>query len=94
MAVGQYYPSVSLNLSYFLYRETVPTDSLFGALISANIPLFTWGKIESDVRTAWSQFRQAKLSETQLRRRIIERRGVLHPALRDRGSAAATSCAR
>jgi outer membrane protein len=72
VAVGQYYPSVTLNLSYFLYRETIPTDSLWAALISANIPIFTFGKIEADVRTAWSQFRQAKLGEQELRRQIAE----------------------
>jgi outer membrane protein len=72
IAVGQYYPSVSLNLSYFLYRETLPNDSLWAALISANIPIFTWGKIHADVRSAWSVFRQAKLAESQLHRRIQE----------------------
>jgi outer membrane protein TolC len=72
IAVGQYYPSVSLNLSYFLYRETVPDNSLWSALISANIPIFTFGRIHADVRSAWSVFRQAKLAESQLHRRIQE----------------------
>jgi outer membrane protein TolC len=72
VAVGQYYPSVSLNLAYFMYREAVPADSLWSALISANIPIFTWGKIHSDVRSAWSVFRQAKLEESRLRRQIME----------------------
>jgi outer membrane protein len=72
VAVGQYYPSVSLNLSYFLYRETIPTDSLWSALVSANIPIFTWGRIHADVRAAWSVFRQAKLEESRLRRQIME----------------------
>ena len=70
--VGQYYPSVTLNLSYFLYRETIPSDSLWSALVSANIPIFTFGKIQADVRSAWSVFRQAKLSENELRRQISE----------------------
>jgi outer membrane protein len=72
VAVGQYYPSVTLNLSYFLYRETIPSDSLWAALVSANIPIFTFGRIHADVRSAWSVFRQAKLSESELRRRIRE----------------------
>jgi outer membrane protein TolC len=45
---------------------------LFAGLISANIPIFTWGKIHADVRRAWSVYRQAKLSENQLRRQIAE----------------------
>ncbi len=70
VAVGQYYPSVSLNLSYFLYRESVPDSSLWAALVSANLPIFSFGRIEADVRAAWSVFRQSKLLESQVTRRI------------------------
>jgi outer membrane protein TolC len=70
VAVGQYYPGVTLNLSYFLYRESVPDSSLWAALVTANLPIFSFGRIEADVRTAWSVFRQAKLSESQVSRRI------------------------
>jgi outer membrane protein TolC len=72
VAVGQYYPSINLNLQYFLYRETIPADSLYSALVQANIPIFTFGKIRADVRTAWSQFRQAKLTESQTRRQVAD----------------------
>jgi len=70
VAVGQYYPGVTLNLSYFLYRESVPDASLWAALVTANLPIFSFGRIESDVRAAWSVFREAKLSESQVSRRI------------------------
>ncbi|MBK7641894.1 MAG: TolC family protein [Planctomycetes bacterium] len=70
VAVGQYYPGVSLNLSYFLYRESVPDNSLWSALVTANLPIFSFGRIHADVRAAWSVFRQAKLTESQVSRRI------------------------
>jgi len=70
VAIGQYYPSVSLNLSYFLYRESVPDSSLWAALVSANLPIFSFGRIQADVRAAWSVFREAKLLESQVTRRI------------------------
>jgi outer membrane protein len=72
IAVGQYYPTINLNLQYFLYRETIPADSVYAALVQANIPIFTFGKIRADVRTAWSQFRQAKLAESQTRRQVAD----------------------
>ena len=67
---GQYYPSISINLDYFVYRETVPTASLYTALFQANIPIFTGQRIHQEVRTAWSIFRQAKLDESLTRRKI------------------------
>lgn len=72
VAVGQYYPGVTLNLSYFLYRESVPDDSLWSALVTANVPLFSFGRIHADVRAAWSVFRQAKLAESGIARRIAQ----------------------
>jgi outer membrane protein TolC len=70
-AVGQYYPSLSLNLQAFLYRETVPSDRDWQSLLQMNLPIFTAGKIEADVRQAWSQFRQAALFESLLRRQVL-----------------------
>ena len=69
-AVGQYYPSVSLNFNYYLSRQSTPEDSLWNGLLSINLPLFTAGRIHADVRTANSQLRQAKLREQQARRRV------------------------
>lgn len=72
---GQYYPSISINLDYFVYRETVPTASLYTALFQANMPIFTADRIHQEVRAAWSIFRQAKLDESLTRRKI--RRDVM-----------------
>lgn len=70
VAVGQYYPSASLSLKGFLYRESAPTDRDWESLLQVNLPLFRAGLIEADVRQAWSQFRQAALFEALLRRQI------------------------
>jgi outer membrane protein TolC len=69
-AVGQYYPSVSLNFNAFLSRDSNPTESDWNAVLSANLPIFSAGLIEADVRTAWSLLRQAVLSESLTRREV------------------------
>jgi outer membrane protein len=71
-AIGQYYPSVSVDLNVFLYRESTPSDRDWEGLLRANIPLFSAGLIEADVRTAWSEFRQASLNESLTRRRVVQ----------------------
>lgn len=72
VAWGQYYPSVSLNLSAFLYRESVPDERDWNGLLSANLPLFSAGRIRADVREAWSFFRQALLVRSFLVRQATE----------------------
>lgn len=71
-AIGQYYPSVTLNLDYFLHKESIPTISEWEGIIQANIPIFTAGQINANVRTAWSQLRQAWLNERRTRRLVSE----------------------
>ena len=71
-AIGQYYPSVNINVNYFLSRQSVPADSEWNALLSANLPIFTGGVIHADVRAAWSQLRQAMLVESQTRRQVLQ----------------------
>jgi outer membrane protein TolC len=68
--VGRYYPSLSLNVAYFLSRQSTPTDVDWTALFQANLPIFSAGLIEADVRLAWSQFRQARLDESLTSRQI------------------------
>ena len=58
-AIGQYYPSVSVNVNEFLHRETFPSDSQWIYMFSANVPIFTGGRIHADVRAALSRLRQA-----------------------------------
>jgi outer membrane protein len=70
-AVAQYYPSVSLNTAGFLYREFFSDASKWNAILSANLPIFSAGIIEADVRAAWSRLRQAALSESATRRQIL-----------------------
>lgn len=71
-AYGQYFPSVSLNLQYFLQRQSAPTNLEWTSLVQISVPLFSAGLIEADVRTALSTLRQSKLmySYTQ---RLVER---------------------
>jgi outer membrane protein len=71
-AIGQYYPSVTLNLNGFISRQSMPSESQWNSLLSANLPIFTGGTIQADVRTAWSLLRQAMLSESQTRRQVVE----------------------
>ena len=70
VAIGKYAPSVSLNLDYFLTRDTFPSESDWLGMLRVNIPIFSAGRIEADVRQAWSQFRQSVLGYSLLRRQI------------------------
>lgn len=72
VAIGQYYPSVSLNLNYILSKPEVSNSGWWNGVLSANIPIFTAGQIRADVRAAWSLLRSAKLSESQTRKQIVE----------------------
>ncbi|MGD1276421.1 MAG: TolC family protein [Tepidisphaeraceae bacterium] len=69
-AIAEYYPSVSLNVAGFLYREYFSSASKWDAILMGNLPIFSAGVIEADVRTAWSRLRQAALQQAMLRRQI------------------------
>jgi len=69
-AIAQYYPSVSLNVAGFLYREYFSEASKWDAILIGNLPIFSAGIIEADVRDAWSKLRQAALYQSELRRQI------------------------
>ena len=71
-AIGQYYPSVSVNVQGFLYRESAPEDVHLSGLLQGNLPLFSAGRIHADVRTAWSRFRQSKLAESLLIKQVSQ----------------------
>jgi outer membrane protein TolC len=71
VSVAQYYPSVSLNTTGFLYREFFGDASKWNAILSANLPIFSAGIIQADVRNAWSRLRQAALNESAVRRTIL-----------------------
>jgi outer membrane protein TolC len=69
-AWGEYFPSVSLELTRYLSRETFPDDVDWTSLIQVHVPLFSAGLTHMQVRTAYSLLRQARLAEQQTRRRI------------------------
>jgi outer membrane protein len=69
-AVAEYYPTVSLNVAGFLYRQYYSEASKWDAILMANLPIFSAGIIEADVRDAWSRLRQAALFQSMLRRQI------------------------
>ena len=71
-AWGRYYPSVSLNLTYYLSRQTFPDDVDWSSLIQINIPIFSAGLIHADVRAAYSRLRQARLAESYAQRQILK----------------------
>jgi outer membrane protein len=72
VAFGQYYPSVALDVNAFLKRDSTPSDSQWNALLQLNVPIFSAGIIEADVRDAWSRLRQTKYAESLLRRQVLE----------------------
>ena len=66
------FPSISLDFTYFLSRQSFPSKVDWIGSLGLNLPLFSAGLIHDDVRTAWSMLRQAKLAETYLQRQISE----------------------
>lgn len=66
---GQYYPSLSVSLSYALYQDPGPSG-VWNFALALTQPLYDAGVIHADVRNAWSLFRQAALTQIQLRRQI------------------------
>jgi outer membrane protein len=71
-AIGQYYPTVTVNLQAFASRQSWPDDSRFAGLVQLNLPIFEAGRIHADVRTAWSQFRQSLQAESLLNKTVAQ----------------------
>ncbi len=71
VAVGQYYPSITLDLEYLLTIDNVSTEHQWTGVLRANLPIFSAGRIEADVRTAWSRVRQAMLDASRVRREVV-----------------------
>ncbi len=71
-AWSQYFPSIGLDFSWFLSRESFPSDVSWVGMLQVSVPLFDAGLIHDDVRTAWSLLRQAKLYQSYLQRQIDE----------------------
>ncbi len=79
--IGRYFPTITLNLDYFLTRDTLPTEREWTGLLTVSLPLFTAGRIEADVRAAWSAFRQDVLRYSLTRRAIQRDVEVTHADL-------------
>ncbi|HZK82742.1 MAG TPA: TolC family protein, partial [Humisphaera sp.] len=71
-AIAQYYPSVTLNVDYFLHKESISTATVWESMLTVNLPIFTFGEIDANVRTAWSQLRQAWLNDQRNRRVVAQ----------------------
>jgi outer membrane protein TolC len=69
-AWSQYFPSITLNFTYFLSRQSFPSEVDWIGTLGLNLPVFSAGLIHDDVRTAWSMLRQAKLYESYLQRQV------------------------
>jgi outer membrane protein len=67
---GQYYPSLSFNFSHAIYQRPFQPFTFWSAILDLNMPIYTGGRIEAQVRQAWSLYRSAALTESQLRRQI------------------------
>jgi outer membrane protein TolC len=70
-AIREYFPSVSINFSYFLYNDPVSAQVWTNA-ITGSLPIFSALSIEGDVRAAWSLYRQAGLTESQTHRQVVD----------------------
>ncbi len=71
-AWSRYFPSVALDFTNFLSRESFPSEAHGVGILKVSLPLFSAGLIHADVRTAWSKLRQAKLAQSYLSRQIDE----------------------
>jgi outer membrane protein TolC len=69
-AIGEYYPSVTLNVTGYLFRENFEDASKWSSLLQVSIPIFSAGIIEADVKRAWSRLRQAAMQQSLLSRQI------------------------
>lgn len=74
-AIGQYAPALTINLDYFLLRTSGADLPALASLLEVRLPLLSAGRIEADVRGAWSVFRERVLdyrSRSREARRDIE----------------------
>lgn len=68
-AIREYLPTVTINFDYFLYNDP-RSGTLWTNGVSAHVPIFSALTIEADIRSAWSQYRQAGLLESQTARQV------------------------
>lgn len=71
-AIGEYAPTLTIDLDYFLLRSPSLDLTSVASLIQLRLPIFSAGRIEAQVRGAWSVFRERVL-EYRARRREARR---------------------
>lgn len=71
-AISQFSPAITINLDYFLARGPDESAAAIASLIAVRVPIFSAGRIEAEVRSAWSVFRERVL-EYRLRAREVRR---------------------
>jgi outer membrane protein TolC len=69
-AWGEYFPRVSLNVAYWLSRQSFPDAVKWWGMLQVYVPIFTAGMVHQDVRDAYSRLRQARLSRVRLWRQV------------------------
>lgn len=74
------YPSLGLDLSGFLTRETFPSDVTWTGVVRLTFPVFDPARIDADLRDAWSRFRESRTAAALAERRV---RHEIHVALAD-----------
>jgi outer membrane protein TolC len=70
-AAGQWWPSISADLTVFLKRHSEPVDVDWRSFLEVHVPVFERGLIEADVREALSRLREARLRRERLERLIL-----------------------
>jgi len=68
LAAAQWWPSLAVDVDYFLTRDSQPTDSDWDSLVALHLPLFNGGRIRADVRDALSLLRAARLDSARTQR--------------------------
>ena len=84
-AIAEYFPSLSVDFTYFLSRQSFPPDSRWLFSVSAQLPIFSGGRIHADVRTAYSLVRQAHQYQSLTRRQVAEQVEVAYDDLQASG---------
>jgi outer membrane protein TolC len=69
-AIHEYMPAVTLDMNYYLHRDSFPTNVEWAGILTASVPIFSAGEIRADIRNAMSTLRQAVYSEWQLIRQV------------------------
>ena len=88
-AWSRYFPTVGLNGEFWAHRESFPVDVTWMGIVSLDWPIVSAGLIHADVRTAYSQLRQAELAESYASRVALKELRVARENVESSGKRAA-----